>query len=91
MLRCLSPSGVALDVASSADIPDQFTLFIVAEKKIHFVRRRLAKGTTHRGRVLLEAWSTITKIAKLNGLDDFHCVVLDLDLSGYATQRTTRE
>jgi len=35
MLRCLSPSGVALDVASSADIPDRFSLFIVAQTKIH--------------------------------------------------------
>ena len=35
LLRSQSSSGVALDVASSVGIPDQFTLFILAEKKIH--------------------------------------------------------
>ena len=35
VLRCLSPAGVALDVASSANIPDRFSLFVAAEKKIH--------------------------------------------------------
>jgi hypothetical protein len=35
MLRSLSPAGVSLDVASSIGIPDQFTLLIEAELKIH--------------------------------------------------------
>jgi hypothetical protein len=35
LLRSESPSGVALDIPSLAGIPDQFTLFVLAEKTIH--------------------------------------------------------
>jgi hypothetical protein len=34
-IRNVSKGGLALDVGSQTDIPDQFTLIVVAEKKIY--------------------------------------------------------
>jgi hypothetical protein len=50
VVRNLSEAGAALDIGSQVGIPDQFTLIVVPQKKI-FVRRGLAKGSSHRGSI----------------------------------------
>src|SRR5258708_38301253 len=51
VVRNLSEAGAALDIGSQVGIPDLFTLIVVPQKKNLFVRRGVAKGSSHRGSI----------------------------------------